>query len=266
MLDSGFAFCAGTVVQNIEDILGERELDYILLTHSHYDHVGGSVAAKKRYPNAKIVAHELVKNIFTKEKARALMEQLDGVAAERVGKPCSEPFADLLAVDITVTEGDVLKYGDTTIQVIETPGHTRCCVSYYFKEDSLVLACETTGVGLPPDSIEPCFVISYKMAQDAVRRLQALNAEGVLVSHYKALWGDEARGYWDIAYAVNKETADFLAKRASEGLCLEDIVQSYKKWRYCGELIKTQPEEAFMLNARAMIPRVLQELDVEVAS
>ena len=41
LLDDGFSFCGNALVDNIKKVLGDRGLDYILLTHSHYDHVGG---------------------------------------------------------------------------------------------------------------------------------------------------------------------------------------------------------------------------------
>ena len=37
LYDSGFAFTGYAVADNIKSALGERTLDYIFLTHSHYD-------------------------------------------------------------------------------------------------------------------------------------------------------------------------------------------------------------------------------------
>ena len=39
LYDTGFAFTGSRIAENIRKVLGERQLDYILLTHSHYDHV-----------------------------------------------------------------------------------------------------------------------------------------------------------------------------------------------------------------------------------
>ena len=39
LCDSGFAFTGRAVADNLRQVLGKRTLDYILLTHSHYDHV-----------------------------------------------------------------------------------------------------------------------------------------------------------------------------------------------------------------------------------
>ena len=66
LYDTGFAFTGFGVAENIKKILGERSLDYIFLTHSHYDHALGSVYAKKYWPEAKVVAGEYAAKIFQK--------------------------------------------------------------------------------------------------------------------------------------------------------------------------------------------------------
>jgi len=87
MYDSGFAFTGYAVADRVRSILGERPLDYIFLTHSHYDHALGSVYAKKYYPTAKVVAGEYAAKIFAKPSARSLMRELDGKYAKKCGVP-----------------------------------------------------------------------------------------------------------------------------------------------------------------------------------
>ena len=77
LYDTGFGFTAERLAENIRDILGERTLDYIFLTHSHYDHVLGSCYLLRVYPDAKVVAGEYVKKIFSKPTAREKMRALD---------------------------------------------------------------------------------------------------------------------------------------------------------------------------------------------
>jgi metal-dependent hydrolase (beta-lactamase superfamily II) len=42
LYDTGFGFTGDKVANNIKAVLKERKLDYIFLTHSHYDHALGS--------------------------------------------------------------------------------------------------------------------------------------------------------------------------------------------------------------------------------
>ena len=77
MLDSGFAFTGFAVADKIKAVLGERDLDYIFLTHSHYDHALGSAYALRYWPNAKVVAGAYAAKIFAKPTAKAVMRDLD---------------------------------------------------------------------------------------------------------------------------------------------------------------------------------------------
>lgn len=83
LYDSGFAFTGYKVADRIKAILGNRNLDYIFLTHSHYDHALGSVYALKYWPNAKVVAGEYAAKIFAKPTAKAVMRELDNKFAAK---------------------------------------------------------------------------------------------------------------------------------------------------------------------------------------
>ena len=67
LYDTGFGFTGDKLAENVKKCLGERKLDYIFLTHSHYDHALGAVYVKKLYPEAKIVAGEYAAKIFEKD-------------------------------------------------------------------------------------------------------------------------------------------------------------------------------------------------------
>ena len=66
LYDTGFGFTGYAVADNVKAYLGERRLDYIFLTHSHYDHALGSAYILRRYPDAKVVAGSCaVPGVFT---------------------------------------------------------------------------------------------------------------------------------------------------------------------------------------------------------
>lgn len=88
----------------------------ILITHRHGDHIDGVPDLKARFPKARLVV----------PKAEAAQ------IAEKTGK-----------ADLEVAEGDDVKIGSLTAEVIETPGHTKGHIVYFLPEEELLFAGDT---------------------------------------------------------------------------------------------------------------------------
>lgn len=95
--------------------IGDAKLEYILLTHGHFDHIGGVPEIKEKY-GAKVV--------ISKEDAPMLSSGKVSLAAFMgIRQNDCEP-------DITVSEGSEIMLGETKIKVLATPGHTKGGVCY----------------------------------------------------------------------------------------------------------------------------------------
>ncbi len=59
LIDAGCGNAQEAMFENITKVLPPHvDIEYLLLTHCHFDHTGGAEAARKRY-GCRIVAHEL---------------------------------------------------------------------------------------------------------------------------------------------------------------------------------------------------------------
>lgn len=97
------------------ELIGDTKLEYILLTHGHFDHINGVKEVKKKY-GAKVVISAQDQPMLSSSKA--------SLAA------FSGTEHNSTEADIIVADGDVITLGQLNIKVLSTPGHTSGSVCY----------------------------------------------------------------------------------------------------------------------------------------
>ncbi|MBR4040295.1 MAG: MBL fold metallo-hydrolase [Clostridia bacterium] len=260
LYDTGFGFTAQGIVTNIQQALGERKLDYILLTHSHYDHVLAAPAILRRYPEAKVIAGEYVQKIFAKPTARATMRSLDRSAAAKEGISDYEDLADELRVDVTVADGDMITLGDMAFRVIALPGHTKCSVGFYLEENGLLLGVETLGVYFGRDTYLPNYLVGYQMTLDSYKKARALNPKQMLIPHYGLVGHEEAMAFLAGSEHTSVETAMRIREILASGGTKEAAFDYFKEAYYTERIRPAYPIEAFKLNTGILINLIEREL------
>ncbi|MBR2020805.1 MAG: MBL fold metallo-hydrolase [Clostridia bacterium] len=260
LYDTGFGFTGDKLAENVKRQLGNRRLDYIFLTHSHYDHALGAVYVQKIYPEAKIVAGEYAAKIFEKPSAKSTMRRLDRKFARKCGIYEYEDLIDNLKVDIAVRDGDTVTAGDMTFTVINLPGHTKCSVGFYLAENKLLLNPETLGVYFGKNSILPICLVGYKMSLDSFKRVEELDIENMLVPHYGMLDREETRFFLENSEKVLRQTAMHVVEIFSDGGSTEDALKFFEENFYTEIIRPTYPIDAFLLNTSIMIDLIRKEL------
>lgn len=260
LYDTGFGFTGPTLVKNLKNILQDRSLDYIFLTHSHYDHALGSVHVAKAYPDVKVVAHSYAAEVFARSSARSVMRQLDQRVARMNGITDNEDLTDQLKVDIAVQDGDSLTCGDLRFTVVGLPGHTKCSVGFYLQEEKLLLGTETLGVYFGQDIYLPSYLVGYGLTLDAYDKVRKLSVEKMLLPHYGVVEKAEAEEYLDKAEKVSRETAEVIKFLFRDGKAHEEIAAYLEQTLYKTNVAPIYPVDAFRLNTDFMIELIKKEL------
>lgn len=104
LIDPGYVNTLYLVIDSIHRLgFDPKDIRYIINTHWHGDHAEATAA------------------MADLSGAKTLIEHLDAEKAKRFFQP-----------DILLKEGDTLTLGNTTLSFMETPGHTRGTVSFFF--------------------------------------------------------------------------------------------------------------------------------------
>lgn len=260
LYDTGFGFTGFEVAENIKKVLGDRTLDYILLTHSHYDHALGSAYILRQYPAAKVVAGRYAVGIFQRDGAKKTMRELDAKFAARCGITDYEFLGDELRVDIPVDDGDIIRTGNMSFEVLNLPGHTRCCVGYFCKEKGLFLSNETLGVYDGERTIVPSYLVSYADSIRSIERVEKLGIRYILTPHYGILNEKQTNFFLTNMKHASEKTAMDIIESVEKGKSDDEIIADFKEKYWKGYIKEIYPEDAVNLNTSIMIKLIKNEM------
>jgi len=101
-------------------------LEYIILTHGHFDHILGANIFKEK-TGAKIAAHE-AENEYLRDPKKSLTSLKGG---------------GTIAVNQYIKENDILTFGGISFRVIHTPGHTKGSCCFACEDEKVVFTGDT---------------------------------------------------------------------------------------------------------------------------
>jgi len=138
LVDAGTGMNFETIKQKLRRFsLKPDDIELIVNTHCHYDHVGGDMNFV-RSADCDVFIHELEAN---------LLRGGDGIIT------CANMFGkklELIAVARELRNGDKVELGELALEVLHTPGHTAGSVCLYASKQRILLSGDTIfsdGVG-----------------------------------------------------------------------------------------------------------------------
>ena len=153
---------ASAIIDNVEEVIDPREIEFIILTHCHHDHTA-AVPALKEATGAKVLIGE-----------GEVCDIGDDVAtgSYRYGDDPAE-----FGVDGTLEEGDIISLGEWALSVIGTPGHSPGSISLYEPKARALFSGDT----LFPHGNIGRTRRSEEAVRDLVRSIERLASLDVLV-------------------------------------------------------------------------------------
>ncbi|MFA5700290.1 MAG: MBL fold metallo-hydrolase [Desulfuromonas sp.] len=157
---------------------GVERLDYILLTHIHIDHAGGTGELLRHFPAAQVICHPAgIKHMLAPQ---ALWEG----SLKVLGKVAME-YGEIVPVpEQNIHYRPLL--GDSGITVLQTPGHAAHHLSFMFGD--LLMAGEVAGVCLDTPSgiyMRPATPPRFDLdiALESLQRVMAHKPQKMIFAH-----------------------------------------------------------------------------------
>jgi glyoxylase-like metal-dependent hydrolase (beta-lactamase superfamily II) len=173
----------------------------VVVTHAHPDHVMAVPLFREMFPRVSVLASEAASQTLSAEKAISFFVKMDdaltdslidnGVIKDEHRRP---PMAEAqIAVDRILKDGDTIEVDDdTAFQVLETPGHSDCSLSFYEPKSKVLIISDATGYFLPQEKYWwPNYFTGYGPYVESIERLASLNADVLCLSHNAVVQGAE---------------------------------------------------------------------------
>lgn len=180
LIDAGGGRDIERIIAQIQaDGLSPQRVRTLLLTHAHADHAAGAAAFRERL-GVQVVASPVAARYIREGDERSI--SLD--EARQAGIYPLDFRLTPCPIDEEVTDGSIIRVGDVSFEVIETPGHASGHVSYVLRRgDQLDLFCGDAVFFGGRILLQGTWDCSVQDSIRSIERLAALSPDGLYPGH-----------------------------------------------------------------------------------
>ena len=258
LIDCSILAKANTIEEKLQELLGKEKIDLVLLTHSHYDHTGACSHLQNKF-GFEIIASKRTKEILENDNAIEFIDNLNQKFKTILNDHSNSTFTEPAHVR-GIGENETIKISDSQlIEVFETPGHTRCSLSFLLKPENILFPGHADRVIEQSGKIKPLFLSSYTLYEQSLKKLIAIKAEILALPHNTAIKGE-------------RKVQEFLQSALREAQTLKEEImaalQNTTDFTLIAEEILNReftfptimgPREALLINITAMVKSIFHE-------
>lgn len=260
LIDCSISAYSEEIITGLKEVLKGKRLDYILLTHSHYDHTGACPAITDEF-GPKICASERAEAVLKKDSVKKQIFKLNKKFETILGKNSNISSFDLPQI-YTLNENDKIDAGNNkNIRVISTPGHTKGSVSYILEPDKILFPGDAAGVLERNGKFKPLFLSNYSDYLSSIKKLMDQHAKILALPHNMYISGEErVRDFLKNSLVESRRLEKLIRDKLSSGTEINNVADEILKKEFPKPTVEG-PGEAFTINLSAMVNAVKKEMD-----
>lgn len=198
LVEAGVTWSVPQVVEQLEELgIAPEGLQYLIVSHAHFDHVCGIPGLKKAFPSLRVLASEAAAGVLGKTKVLTGFFSEDAALAKNLSdkgqgmQAVSEPEPPVnIKVDRVITEGDKLDLGRGIILYFSLlPGHSPCSMTAYLPLEQVLFPADCGGYPISRDTIFPMYFAGYEDYVTGLKKLQNIEASVLAAPHELLLSG-----------------------------------------------------------------------------
>lgn len=193
IIETNTNYAVPYILDTLEKVGIERnKVKYVILTHIHLDHAGGTGELMRHLPEARLVVHPRgKKHMIDPEKLIESVKEVYGIDRykEMYGEIQPVPKEKVIAAN----DGDSISLGARQLQFFDTPGHAKHHMIIFDRKTMSVFSGDNFGIGYPrmifdktrllfpstsPTQFEP------DKALETYQKIMSLNPSQVLLTHW----------------------------------------------------------------------------------
>lgn len=235
LIETGLTCTAGRLLEEFEE-----DVDAIVITHAHFDHITGLSVLLEQYPEAEVAGHAGIAKLLEKEKVLNSWFSDDS-------EVCGEGYdGEKLRIDTFLKEGDVFH----ELEVYEVPGHSPDSIALYHRGENVLLVSDSLGYFTSSGRVVPLFFYNYEQYLRSMDRIAEFRPNILGVGHVNYFTGKRC----DEAIRRAREEAIRLAEMVKSGMDDEKLLEYF-----IVDELKFYPKEAMKASAMLLKRRVLEQ-------
>ena len=272
VFDGGIGPVGPLVSEQLETLgIDRRLVKQVVITHAHPDHVMAVPGFREMFPEVTVAASEPAAATLSNEKAIGFFTKVDAAltaALTKAGTITEEyhpkPLDQMaIPVDRIIKQGDQIAVDGVSFDVLETPGHSDCSLSFFEPTGKILIIADATGYYVPDQHYWwPNYFTGYGAYLGSIERLAALDAEVLCLCHNAVITGaEEITSYFDDAIAATKACHEQILADRESGKSVREIAERIGTEVY--EKTPLMPVEFFQKNSGLLVKQSLRFAGVD---